>query len=181
MARRSQGKAAVVAVALAAVFSSGCIVAEAPDYGPSQRTPIYLSEPHPTPSNLQVLVTGPVGIAFGVTVRSEDAGEDIVSVMYVDYKHAGTRQSVLEKHHHPASTFDNPRPITYPVTAMDFNGRDGVCHSLTLMVMHESGWDDDNDVPLGSPSDLATMTWFTSVNDMGSPLSSCPTTSTEIP
>jgi hypothetical protein len=182
MARTSQGRAAVFAIALSPVFASGCIVAEAPDYGPSQRTPIYLSEPHPTPSNLQILTntTTPMGIAFGVTVRSEDAGEDIVSVMYIDYKHGPVRQSILDKHHHPASTFDNPRPITYPATVSDFAGHDGVCHSLTLMVMHESGWSEDEDVPIGSPSDLATMTWFTSVNDMGSPLSSCPMTATEI-
>ena len=164
--------------ALSSLSTTGCIVAEAPDYGPSQRTPIYLSDPHPTPSNLQVLddKSGPQSISFGVTFRSEDAGEGVISVMYIDYKHLPPQQAKLDKHYHPASTFDNPRPVTYPVAASSFAGRDEVCHSLTLMLMHESGWDDQNNVPRGTPSDLATITWFTSVNDMGALLDQCPTT-----
>ena len=157
-------------------------MAEAPDYGPSQRTPIYLSDPHPTPSNLQILNDGQLGpstLSFGVTFRSEDAGEGVISVLYVDYKHGPVQTPA--KHYHPASTFDNPRPVTYPVSTNAFAGREGVCHSLTLMLMHESGWDDQNNVPLGTPPDLATMTWFTSVNDMGSLLQECPTTSNEMP
>lgn len=184
LARRSQGSAAVLATALSPALTSGCIVAEAPDYGPSQRTPIYLSDPHPSPSNLQLLndsQIGPTMLSFGVTFRSEDAGEAVISVMYVDYKHAPAMVAKLDKHYHPASTFDNPRPVNYPVAASAFAGREGVCHSLTLMLMHESGWDDGNNVPIGAPSDLATMTWFVSVNDMGTPLSQCPTASTEMP
>jgi len=172
----------VLVTALVPAFTSGCIVAEAPDYGPSQRTPIYLSEPHPSPSNLQILndsQNGPQMISFGVTLRSEDAGERVISAMYIDYKHLPAYQP--QKHYHPASTFDNPRPIIYPIFASDFDRYDGACHSLTLMLVHESGWDDRNDVPIGTPSDVATMTWFTSVNDMNSPLTDCPTTSTEMP
>lgn len=169
--------------ASASLSTTGCIVAEAPDYGPSQRTPIYLSDPHPTPSNLQVLDDdlGPSSVSFGVTFRSEDAGERVISVMYIDYKHLPADLARLDKHYHPASTFDNPRPVSYSVAPSSFAGREGVCHSLTLMLMHESGWDDMNNVPRGSPSDLATMTWFTSVNDDGSLLEECPTTSTEMP
>lgn len=180
LARRSQASAFVCALLLLApLFTTGCIIAEAPEYGEPQRTPIFMSDPTPSPANLQVLLnTQPFPTAFTVTVRSEDAGDRLHSALYVDYKQrTPVKQSLVEHHSHPASTFSNPRPITYLVSPNSLFFLGAVCHSLTLMVMHESSWDDAALAPKGAPEDLAQMTWFVSVNDLNQNtlLSSCPT------
>jgi hypothetical protein len=180
MARSSQRSAFVcVSTLLAPLFTTGCIIAEAPEYGEPQRTPIFMSDPTPSPANLQLLVTTtpPLATSFQVTVRSEDAGDRLHSALYVDYKHRPPKQSLMEHHSHPASTFSIPRPITYLVSPESLFFTGAVCHSLTLMVMHESSWDDTAQVPKGAPEDLAQMTWFVSVNDINQNtlLSRCPT------
>ncbi len=50
------------------------------------------------------------------------------------------------------------------------------------MVMHVTSWNDQTQVPKGSPADLALMTWFVSIDDTGTTLlSTCPTLATVTP
>ncbi len=172
----------VALVTLAPLALTGCIIAEAPDYGNTPRSPVFMSQPFPNPGSLQVLSTqSPSGTtSFQVTVRSEDAGDDLVSALYGDYKHTG--EFLYNWHIHPPQTFEQERHITYPVSPADPRFIDRPCHTITLMVMHFDSWDQTKSEPKASSDDLASMTWFVSIDDDGSAtLKECPTSSSETP
>jgi hypothetical protein len=169
MARRSQGSVLVAALlSLASLSGTGCIVAEPPDYGPAQRSPIFMYNPFPNPYSLQVLKQASTGtppvsttVRFGATVRSEDAGEQIVALCYFDYNHAGS--SYIFPKVLPPLTLEDERQIAFDITP----SRDlGVgCHTITIIVMHYSSWNQDAAKFDGPPDDLAQETWFVSVDD----------------
>ena len=171
LARTSQGSVgsalAPALISLAALVSTSCIVAEPPDYGPAQRSPIFMYNPHPNPWSLQVLsrtATGspPVAptVTFGVTVRSEDAGEQLVALRYIDYNHGSAYPvpRVL-----PPLTLEDERQIPFDITPQ--RDLDEGCHTVTIMVMHYSSWNQDTARFEGPPEDLAQETWFVSVDD----------------
>jgi len=158
---------------------TGCLVAEAPEYGSPQRSPIFMFNVKPNTGSLQELNRMQVSVPFGATVRSEDAGEQIVATFFFDYKHADERSDswVL-----PPLTIEQDRDITFHVTpSRDFQ-ETNTCHTITLMVTHLSSWDQIAKRFKGPPEDLASATWFISVNDEGITLvKDCPTASTESP
>jgi len=169
MARRSQGRVLVSALlALASLSGTGCIVADPPDYGPAQRSPIFLYNPFPNPYSLQVMSRTATGspspsptVRFSVTVRSEDAGEQIVALCYFDYKHAGS--SYIFPKVLPALTLEDERQIAFDITPN--RDLEPGCHTITFLVMHYSSWNQDTFTFQGPPEDLAQQTWFASVDD----------------
>jgi hypothetical protein len=172
MARRSHGSGSSVLVSallsLASLSGTGCIVADPPDYGPAQRSPIFMYNPSPNPYSLQVLSRTSTGsppvaptVRFGATVRSEDAGEQLVALCYFDYKHANSAYifpKVL-----PPLTLEDERQIAFDITPN--RDLEPGCHTVTIMVMHYSSWNQDAATFQGPPDDLAQETWFVSVDD----------------
>src|SRR5690348_3149900 len=107
VARQSHWLRAVLALsALTPLSATGCIVADAPDYGSPQRSSILMYNPVPTnPASLQALTRNdPSPTAYGATTKSEDAGEQFVAIYVVDYKHANER--FLDTYVMPAYTFE---------------------------------------------------------------------------
>jgi len=187
MARRSQGKLLVSALLLFASLSeTGCIVAEPPDYGPAQRSSIFMYSPRPNPWSLQVLSRTPTGsppvaqtVKLGVTVRSEDAGEQLVALRYIDYNHTLTPQ--VDPRVLPPLTFDQERQIAFDITPRADLPVPG-CHTITIMAMHYSSWNQATKKFEGPPEDLAQETWFVSVDDTPDgtiKVQDCPLSSTE--
>lgn len=171
------------------LFSGSCIVADPPEYrAPGQTRPVlntYTAVPTATQALVVDASAGMVPIVnFTVQVRSEDAGESLRAVFFLDYQmKPGTDSNQrgeipLVVKTIAASTYDNPgRFFTYPWQPMGVKG----CHFLTLVVAHESTFqegDQWNLDPRFAVDDAALVTW--TVNVLTSPtdsttIASCPT------
>lgn len=155
--------------------SVGCIVAEPPPYDPPPRTPPILDLANAIP---WVGSTIPVDryddtfpeeqtkIAFNIPFRSEDQGEPLRYGLHVDYLLVPSEESStnIDRRTLTASTFDDEnRRITFDWTVRLVG--DG-CHQLTLLVAHDSSWNNDESRPdpLLGRGDIATATWWINVN-----------------
>jgi hypothetical protein len=113
-------------------------------------------------------------VKFTMTVRSEDAGEQLLASHVIDYE-AGPRQLAFGPTQVPARAADEPKTLSF-----DFNWDIRIskgCRSLTVLVMHESSYDLARDLPIKPvPSnDVAAVTWWMDVktNETGDALP-CP-------
>jgi hypothetical protein len=172
----------VAAAVAASCLTTGCIIPEAPEYGAPPPTPVFIEADSifPNPTSLQHYNNVPGRVEFRMTVRSEDGDQQLISVLYLDYKHQGG--TYLEHKNYKPLTFDQERLISWTHDLPDPKiGQGPECHTFTVTVLHESGWDSENNVQKGSPSDLASVTWFASFNDDGTALvENCPNASTEV-
>jgi hypothetical protein len=163
----------------ASCFTTGCIIPEAPEYGPARQTPVFVeaNSIFPNPLSMQRYDTTGNPAEFRMTVRSEDAGTELVSALYVDYKHKNGFY-VDHKEHKPPETFDKERLISWTYNLAGLDGPS--CHIFTVTVLHATGWDFENNKQIGSPPDLAAVSWYARINDDGSGLLvDCPDVSTE--
>ena len=182
VARRSHCNRVVLALStLGTLSATSCIVADAPEYGSPQRSPIFMFEPVPTnPASVQLLTRDMEPKAFGATIRSEDAGEQIVATFFIDYKHAGER--LLATYVLQPYTLEQERKIQRYVTPSREFSTINTCHTITLLVTHYTSWDQENTRFVGPTEDLASVTWFVSYEDDGSTVvSKCPSAANEIP
>lgn len=192
MARRSQSKFGVALVPLVACLTTGCIIPDAPDYGQPHQTPIFISPNQITPPPGDILSidsTDDKDLSFSVLVRSEDAGEELVSALFADYKHS---TKYLDNQSFPPSTIGVEHPVSNLLDLPDGNLRKTVngvivpsCHTITMLVMRASEWDRKLRLPIGAPTDMASITWFARVDDTdpGNPgkLADCPSSGSESP
>jgi len=167
---------------LASLTITGCIVPDAPEYGSPTKTPVFVRQGSISPdprSVLHIMNQAPNVLQVSFEVQSEDLPDDgIITALYVDYKHGGQRVD----HHGPLTpyTFDQVRPITWRVDlpALQLGQADAPpsCHIITVIVLHQKGWDAVTSEQIGSPTDLAAVSWIADVNDPKGivPLSSCP-------
>ena len=163
------------------LFAGSCIVADPPEYrAPGQTRPV-LNMYSAAPTATQALVVdaseglNPV-INFSVQVRSEDAGEDMQAILFLDYQlpdedSVGTARV-------PPSTYDNVgRFIKFSWQVKKWRG----CHFMTLVVAHSSTFLQDYSThldPRVADDDAALATWTVFVQDEKTgeiTLSSCPT------
>jgi len=186
VARRSQSPVAMLVSAVApALLTAGCIVPEAPEYGAPRQTPVFVEADSifPNPRSMQRYTNAESNQAeFRMTVRSEDAGEELVSVLYVDYKHKGGYY-IDHKNYKPQS-FEQERLISWTHAFPDSNiGQLPECHIFTVTVLHASGWDFENNKQIGTPPDLAAVSWYARFNDDAETglLADCPDSSSEGP
>jgi len=157
-----------------------CVVADPPEYRtPVQTRPVlnvYSAVPTATHA-LVVYASSKTPTSFTVQVRSEDAGEDMRALFFLDYQLAG--HSKLISKPIPASTYDNTgRNIQYdwpPPAKTDFG-----CHFLSLIVAHRSSFLADNEDKLDprfADDDAAIVTWTVNINPQPDlALENCPTT-----
>jgi hypothetical protein len=149
--------------ALGLSFSAtGCLVAEAPEYGPPEQRPPVINTQSVDPPPYQVLVfqTDTHAKQLNVPVRSEDAGERLQGTLWVDWEVPGRTPGYVWDEPVPASSFDD---VT---RSWDFSFRPGPAvtkkcgHTLTLLLMHESNYDANNKVPKENVAwDIASVTW----------------------
>jgi hypothetical protein len=165
-------------LAVSSLPLTGCIIPEAPDYGAPRQTPIFIEEATiaPDPRSLQIVTTlDTTSVPVSFKMHSEDAGERVYAVLYSDYKHSSGHW-IIDVPYEPL-TYDKERTISLsvPLDALD----PPACRAVTVMVLHESGYDTHNKELIGAPSDLRSVTWFMSVGTTldDAPLDSCPTAS----
>jgi hypothetical protein len=172
------------ALSLTSLLTTGCLIPEPPEYGPPERTPIFIvdSTVTPNPRNLLTLSTvDDVGShSFGFKTHSEDEGEDVVAALFANYKH--DQHNLLFQINYDPSTFDVERTGSLYMSVPDGRLQAPGCYAITLMVLHETGWDEQKKLPIGTPSDIASVTWFVALTngDVEPSLSSCPTIGTEV-
>ena len=141
-----------------------CIVADPPEYrNPVQTRPllnVYLA----VPSTQQILVVdSTLGTKFTVPVRSEDNGEDLTALFFLDYQvHPGEFR--LLSQNIPASTYDNTdREATFTWKPM---GDHAGCHYISLIVAHRGSFqnvDGDHLDPAAGERDAAIVSWIVNV------------------
>jgi hypothetical protein len=160
-----------------------CIVADPPEYRTPVRTRPVLNVYSAAPTTTKVLVVdnmiGPtrnVPIRFNVPIQSEDAGEDLRALFFLDY--GTSSQDELLGKTIAASTYDNTgRAATLTWTPNRVS--DG-CHFVTLVVAHVSTFladDDDRLDPSKADADASLLTWTVNMNppaDSQDTLPNCP-------
>lgn len=144
------------------VIASSCIVADPPEYRDPVRTRPLLEVYKATPliSNIVVYTPNTPPINFSVPVRSEDAGEDLSAVTFVDY---GTNvEKFVNIQTIAASTYDQSREIPLKWTPTDDK-----CHVFSLIVAHVRSFLSGDGVHLDpdkAGDDAAIVSWWVNVN-----------------
>lgn len=171
LARSSQGVLRMLALATAPVCLTGCLIADAPDYGDPRRTPPVIDHLSIEPKPIYRITARPGDPPreFAMTVRSEDAGEALYAVPVLNF---GTeRQELRVPTGIPARAADEPKTVRV-VLDLDALLPAG-CHTVTIMVMHTSSFGASLE---NESDDVASVTWWvdalTPVDDEVKP---CPT------
>jgi hypothetical protein len=141
-------------------LATGCLVAEAPEYGPAQQRPPVIGWENVTPSPYEVLVIDDTRRSFEVRVpvRSEDAGDPLQGVLWVDYGEPSGE--LFDENQIPASSFDDLERAYSTTWNWDARVTRRCGHTLTLLLMHRSNYDDDDNIPNGNvPWDVASVSW----------------------
>jgi hypothetical protein len=151
----------VLALALgASAQTTGCLVADAPTYGPPQQRPPVINFEGVTPSPYaRVLIDDSTpSHVYTVPVRSEDAGEPLVGTLVVDWQQPNQQQ--VHEREIPASSFDDD-DRSYQVEWRPNSLVTRECgHTLTALIMHKSNFDDDTNLPKPNVEwDIASVTW----------------------
>jgi hypothetical protein len=175
LAWRSLGLASIMLVV------QSCIVADPPQYKAAGQTRPELnsySAVPPTTKPLVVLTKPPATgapVGFSVPVRSEDAGEALRALYFLDYQ--TSVQNKLVGITIPASTYDNTNrtaPLVWPPA-----GTSAGCHFVTLVVAHTGSFlesDDERLDPTVADEDASLLTWTVNVDptDGENTLLNCP-------
>jgi hypothetical protein len=133
---------------LASLLSTGCLVAEAPEYGPPRKTTpvINLQRLVPTPFAILKLDSATASTGFSVPIKSEDAGEQLVAALFVDSEVEADRDWAF-----PPAT----RNLTF---RWEPRGISPGCHLLKLIVTHADNYNSSTDRHISE--DVATVTWW---------------------
>ena len=142
--------------------ATGCLVAEAPEYGPPEQRPPVINTQSIAPSPYEVLVFQPDSSSkpINVPVRSEDAGERLQGTLWVDWEVPGRTPAYVWDEPVPASSFDDVSRSWDFSFLPDRRVERGCGHTLTLLLMHDSNYDSGNKVPKPKVDwDIASVTW----------------------
>jgi hypothetical protein len=143
-----------------ALSSTGCLIAEAPDYGEPRRTTPMIDHQSVEPKPWFVVEVTPDSpeFTFQMTVRSEDAGEGLLAVPVLNYDVEG-REEVLFAFEAPARAADQPKTVTVKIPLAQLLPLG--CHTVTVLVMHTSSFDYTTGLPreVVSDGDVASITW----------------------
>jgi len=164
-----------------ALLAAGCIVADPPDSSDPEKTPplLLLGQADPPVYQVKGLSTkdGSPPLQINVPVRSEDAGDQLLALLFVNWN-MGLEDSAVAKVLVGPSTFDDTDRMISAVwdyTEIPTRG----CTQLAMLVTHYTNYDWIHSAYI-NPSDVAIATWFFNVDDepLGTnPLSGCPSPS----
>jgi hypothetical protein len=165
---------------LSMLLASSCIVADPPEYlNPVQTRPVLdIGQADPGTSQVLVVQTSQ-NVAFSVPVRSEDAGEDLRAVFFVD-QGPGSPGVFQNSQSIPASTYnDTGRAVTFEWTVPPPPPPGPGCHLMTLTVAHRLSFDPTHDDVLNpkDQDDAAIVNWWLNADPTTDPstLVNCPT------
>jgi hypothetical protein len=181
LAGRYSGFLALARLSLVAVLPSmlpGCLVDDPPPYVAPQETAPRLDYTEALPGLDQLLVASyPDLITFEMPFTSEDAGEQLYAVLWLDYD--GVEGEQLNSRFFPPSTLaDTSRRVlslTWKVQERIVPG----CHRFTLRVSHVGNTGTSPDV--FDKNDLAEAYWLANLNvtaENANSLVNCPQAST---
>ncbi|HEY4102429.1 MAG TPA: hypothetical protein VGM44_01010, partial [Polyangiaceae bacterium] len=128
-------------------------------------------------------------VPLTVPVRSEDAGEELSAIFFLDY---GTLNSFpVNQQTISASTFDvSDREISFSWTVVLHDACPGgqqcpsppqACHTLTLVVAHHSSFESNDAttlIPAKAKTDASLVQWWVNANSPDgaqATLTNCPT------
>jgi len=180
LVRSSHSWPSMVVLALA---TAGCIYQDPPDWEAPKKTRPQLSDPVPSPMQITPVSNtvvdpskGTASLAIHVIEHSEDNGDGIRAITFIDYT-GNTKdpnsdvvfQNILEV---DPSTYDVEKDLN-----LDWRVPTGLaeCIPLTLIVTHASNVDRSSHFPIDN-SDVASITWWLSVNNPGQTEITCPVT-----
>lgn len=148
----------------------GCLIDDPPPYTQPKRTPPRLVYHQAAPELGRVIVArAPDLIPFKIPVASEDAGEALTALLYLNQNVAGFSRIA-------SSTIDDTtRAVLFNYRVVD--GFRSGCYRFTIRVGHESNLPDDR-TPPGDENDLAEAYWLAFLNppegDNDLPTDDCP-------
>jgi len=167
------------------LVEGSCIVADPPEYrAPGQTRPVLnVYGAVPTATRALVLYT-PTRTSFSVQVRSEDAGEDLRAIFFMDYQIKPGERVLISKTI-TASTYDNEdrtATLDWIIPMMALKG----CHYVSLVVAHENSFlkqiDETRLDPRRADDDAAIVTWTVSIDPTeNTTLENCPSVSAPPP
>jgi len=142
----------------------GCIIEDPPPYTEPKRTPPRLDLRQAAPLIDQVIVTrSGDNVAFNVPVASEDAGDPIQGILFLDLN-LGNENALLKAKgiaFLDPSTLDDTMREPWSLEWQVDPGLSG-CHRLTLVVTHLSNFGDNYKVK--DKTDQAIAVWWANVN-----------------
>ncbi|MBW2523557.1 MAG: hypothetical protein JRI23_05255 [Deltaproteobacteria bacterium] len=166
-----------------ALASTSCLVTSSPDFTPPERTRpeiVTNDEFGPNPAQGELVVFYPTAgeyspVEFAAWVQSEDADQNVLTVLLIDYGDEsgvqnGPWRSYVPGKPLPAGTFSQgprgPVTINWRPEKLETPG----CHTVTLLVTHEF-WLDPTEgywCPKDG-QDASTLTWFVAVCETANP------------
>lgn len=173
----------LVGFSMLGAFQMSCIVAPPPDSDEAIKTPPWLDLAAAVPSVYEVNHRSKIGEGtylehLTVGVRSEDAGDRLVALLYENWN-SENEEHVRTHYRNPSTFSDTTRSISVP---WDYSASDHVgCWQLTLLVTHflNVDWEGKDPKPI-LYEDVALASWMFNIGDdpPGTvKLSDCPTNS----
>ena len=155
------------------VLVAGCVVSDPPNYGVAKKTPPFLDL---TAANPKVFERKDVNrgdkVNFNVPVRSEDAGDQLIGLLYLNYnviKNGELQEQFLKVDFVSPSTLDDTKRTVDIL--WDVNVDPG-CYQATMVVTHQSNLTDNR--PDRSEDTAVAMWWLNVDDDGGNLLQDCP-------
>lgn len=148
----------------------GCLYPDPAEYNQAAQTKPHLYSPVPPTTEILAVNSGET-VRITVRLESEDAGDDVTLMLYLNYLVPGRvarRQDNMRKV--PPGTSDEPRTVFLDWTVPERVG--GSCEQLSLVVTHQSNLGDSY-LP-EDPDDVSVLTWWVSINNSQVPISDCP-------
>ncbi|HMJ10775.1 MAG TPA: hypothetical protein VK524_05175 [Polyangiaceae bacterium] len=157
---------------------AGCLVAEPPTPNNPERTPPMIDFRNTFPLVTQITTVRAFTVQnFSVGVRSEDRGDSVVGLLFLNYSLEG--EQYLNVNDLRASTFDDTDRKLTALWSVPENLKG--CNQITMVVTHFGNLAFSNGVPdPRSPADVALATWWLHVNpetDAPDDLGVCPKSS----
>lgn len=145
-----------------------CLLPAPPEYREPEQTPPFLWAPIPATTEVQSVKSGdPFDIS--VNLRSEDAGEDLVALLFLNYLVEGQQSGSLNWSSVKAGTLSEERHIGISWRVPE-RETPGTCEQLSLIVSHLSNF--TNGLPTND-ADVAVLTWWLDINDTDQPVADC--------
>jgi len=161
----------MLALSAFGLLPAGCLVADAPDYGPARQTAPVVEAISPSPF-LQFEVDFVTPKPVNLVVTSEDAGEELTVAYYVDYGTRTPKEAYIDDFDVAPRPFDQPKTVYFPFAPTRGQVTPG-CHTLTVLLMHARSFDSVANAPIVDDDrvadDLTMVTWFFWAKDTANP------------
>lgn len=160
----------------AAMLLLGCLFPEPPPYRREKTPPILWAPDPPVTKLLKFKPADPQVFPFPITVklRSEDDGEAVLAHLFLNYQVSDPKVTPTFQTYDraEAASLEEERLLDLrwsPSLAA------GTCQPLSLLVAHESTFDQKTKLPLKTDSDLQVLTWWVAfVEDLVESPVNCP-------